>query len=177
MVHMACLPEGTVALRDEIARAYAIPSSSMAKILQSLVRARLLRSSRGVHGGFTLARAPGSITLLDIMEAIEGPLGLTDCTPDAKSCEWSRECPASRVWHRVQKEIVGILRKADLHTLASSSRRTGRVVYLPTNGSRKGRGKAAWPGPPVATEGRRGGGGRLEPAGSRPRGGSNPSGA
>jgi hypothetical protein len=56
MIHLACLPEGGLALRSEIAEAQAIPASFMAKILRSLVRARLLRSSRGVNGGFSTAQ-------------------------------------------------------------------------------------------------------------------------
>jgi len=71
MIHLSCLPEGGVALRSEIANAQNIPTSFMAKILRSLVRARLLRSSRGVNGGFALALSPSEINMLDIVEAME----------------------------------------------------------------------------------------------------------
>ena len=80
MIHLACLPDGGQALRDDIAQAENIPSSFMAKILRSLVRAQLLRSSRGVNGGFALARAGSEINLLEIVEAVEGPLHLTMCS-------------------------------------------------------------------------------------------------
>ena len=62
MIHLACLPEGSQSLRDEIAESQGIPSSFMAKILRSLVRAELLRSARGAHGGFALARHPHEIS-------------------------------------------------------------------------------------------------------------------
>ena len=65
MIHLACLPDGRVAMRHEIAEAQGIPSSFMAKNLRSLVRARLLHSSRGVNGGFGLARAAREISLLE----------------------------------------------------------------------------------------------------------------
>ena len=70
MIHLACLPENGHALRDQIATSENIPSSFMAKILRSLVRAGLLNSARGVNGGFSLARDPEEVSLLDIVEAV-----------------------------------------------------------------------------------------------------------
>ncbi len=130
MIHMACLPEDTVALRSEIAQAYSIPSSFMAKILRALVRARLLRSTRGVHGGFSLARSATEITLLDVIEAIEGPLALTDCTGEPSGCQWSVDCPAHPVWMNVQERIAEILKGNTLESLVSSPRRHRNVVAI-----------------------------------------------
>jgi len=129
MIHIASLPEGAVALRSDIARAQGIPSSFMAKILRSLVRARLLRSSRGVHGGFALARSASEITLLDVVEAIEGPLSLTDCTPDPEGCERAHECPANTVWVAVQQTMANMLQSTSLEALVSAPRRNHRVVF------------------------------------------------
>jgi Rrf2 family transcriptional regulator, iron-sulfur cluster assembly transcription factor len=128
MIHIASLPEGAVALRSEIARAQGIPSSFMAKILRSLVRARLLRSSRGVHGGFALARSASEITLLDVVEAIEGPLSLTDCTPESDGCVRSEECPAHVVWLSVQTKMADVLSGTSLEELVSARRRNNRVM-------------------------------------------------
>jgi Rrf2 family protein len=128
MIHLACLPEGGVALRSEIANAQNIPTSFMAKILRSLVRARLLRSSRGVNGGFALALPPSDINMLDIVEAIEGPLSLTDCTPSPAGCVWAMDCPASTVWVRVQESMKDTLRESTLEDLVSTPRRNGRVA-------------------------------------------------
>lgn len=132
MIHLACLTEGGVALRSEIAEAQNIPTSFMAKILRSLVRARLLRSSRGVHGGFALARAASEINMLEIVEAIEGPLSLTDCTPATAGCAWALECPASTVWVMVQDNMRETLRRATLEDLVSTPRRNGRVTNSST---------------------------------------------
>src|SRR5215510_14151138 len=110
MLHMACLPEDGVALRSDIARIQSIPSSFMAKILRSLVKAGLLRSTRGVNGGFALARPATEISLLDIVEAIEGPLGLVDCLEEPCACELADECPAQPVWANVQSQMAGLLR-------------------------------------------------------------------
>ena len=128
MIHLACLPEGSTALRSEVAEAQKIPGSFMAKILRRLVRARLLHSSRGVKGGFCLAKPASEISMLDILEAIEGPLSMARCVPDARGCEWSSGCPAAAVWSRVQFAVTDILRNADLEALVSARRCNGRVV-------------------------------------------------
>ena len=130
MIHLACLPDGSMAMRNEIAEAQRIPSSFMAKILRSLVRARLLSSSRGVNGGFALARPASEITLLDIIEAIEGPLSIASCVPDPRGCTWACDCPAAPVWAKVQGSVQGILSEATLETLVSTPRRNGRVEGL-----------------------------------------------
>jgi len=122
------MPEGAVALRSDIAEAQGIPPSFMAKILRSLVRARLLRSSRGVHGGFALARAASRISLLDVVEAIEGPLSLTNCTPDPAGCARSDECPATSVWLEVQRKMAEVLKGTSLEDLISVQKRSARAA-------------------------------------------------
>ena len=131
MIHLACLPPERVALRSQIAEAQDIPSSFMAKILRNLVRAGLLRSSRGVNGGFALARPAAEITMLDVVEAIEGPLQLLDCVPDATRCIHARKCPAGPVWTEVQAGIRRILGATSLEQLVSAPMRRGRLVSLP----------------------------------------------
>jgi len=128
MIHLACKPEGDFVLRTDIAEAQRIPTSFMAKILRSLVRGGLLRSSRGVNGGFALSRPAAEINMLDVVEAIEGPLALTDCTPHGRSCTWYHECPASLVWCRLQDTMREMLRAVTLEDLVSTPRRNGRVT-------------------------------------------------
>jgi len=127
MIYLSCLPDGGIALRSEIAESQNIPTSFMAKILRSLVRARLLKSSRGVNGGFSLARHTGEISMLEIVEAIEGPLALTECVPSPTGCEWSADCPASYVWMKVQENVKDTLRATTLEDLVSTPRRNGSV--------------------------------------------------
>jgi Rrf2 family protein len=129
MLYIASLPEGRVVLRSEVAEAQKIPPSFMAKILRSLAKAGLLHSSRGVHGGFTLAHPAAEISLLDVVEAVEGPLALTNCVPDPEACEHSANCPANSVWAKVQDQISDVLRSASLEALVSAPRRQGRVVF------------------------------------------------
>ena len=117
MIHLACLPDGGVALRSEIAEAQYIPTSFMAKILRSLVRARLLRSSRGVNGGFSLARPTGEISMLEIVEAIEGPIAVNRCTATPVQCDKVDQCAVHPVWQKAQDYLVELLKSTTLEEL------------------------------------------------------------
>lgn len=129
MMHLGSLPEGGVALKDDIAHAQHIPPSFTAKILRQLVKAGLLRSARGVNGGFGLAREASKINLLEIVEGIEGPLHLNECTPDPEHCTLSHDCPVSVVWLEVQNQMTALLRETTLEALLAAPRKNRRVVY------------------------------------------------
>jgi Rrf2 family protein len=133
MIHLGSLPEGGVALKDDVAITESIPSSFMAKILRQLVKGGLLRSARGVNGGFGLSRPATEINLLQIVEAIEGPITLTECSPDPENCTRAHDCPASSVWFEVQKQMTGLLERTTLEALVSAPRKNRKVVYTITN--------------------------------------------
>jgi Rrf2 family protein len=90
----------------EIERAQDVPRQFAAKILQKLARAGLVRSVRGVNGGFRLTRAPRDITLLDVYEAASGPLCLNVCVANKKSCDRSGTCPVHPVWIALSRELA-----------------------------------------------------------------------
>jgi Rrf2 family protein len=141
MIHIACVPEGQPAMGNEVARMQGIPSSFMAKILRRLVRAGLLRSSRGAHGGFFLARLATEVNLLDVVEAIEGPLTLTTCSTEPDGCQWAPDCPASSVWYQVQQQMADVLRTASLESMVSAPRKKGKIslnVVSPQDFARSG---------------------------------------
>lgn len=131
MIQLASLPSGGSALRTEISDRQAVPSYFMAKVLRRLVDAGLLRSTRGVRGGFSLSRPATEITMLDVVEAIEGPIALTRCATDPPDCPVACGCPASLVWSRVQDQMRTTLRGATLECLVGAHRRNGRVERLP----------------------------------------------
>ena len=129
VLYLGSIPDDGIALKDDIAAAQNVPASFMAKILGKLVRAGVLRSARGVSGGFALAKAPSEITTLDVVEAIEGPIQITDCVPDPEHCTLSHDCPMSTVWSEVQKRISELLGQTTIESLVSARRKDGRVVY------------------------------------------------
>jgi Rrf2 family protein len=99
-----------VVMVNEIARAKRIPKSFLSKILQKLARAGIVRSIRGVKGGFRLAKGPESISILDVIEAIEGPVVMNHCAIDKRLCSLSNSCSAHPVWVNVRRKVEDILK-------------------------------------------------------------------
>lgn len=121
MIHMAMLPPGSRPNCGMLARIGEIPEHFVLKILQSLVRARLIQSQRGAGGGFTLAVAPQEITLLEVVEAIEGPTALNTCLSHGIGCSRKAWCPAHVVWAEAQEAMTAVLRRATIAALAEKA--------------------------------------------------------
>ena len=96
-----------------IAKEQNIPPSFLAKIISQLSIAGLLHTSRGARGGVTLARDPKDITLLEVVEAIDGPIQLNECVGDSGVCTFEDKCPIKPVWCDAQDELVTRLRKTN----------------------------------------------------------------
>jgi Rrf2 family protein len=112
MVYLAQLEPTKKASTWKIAKEKSIPPSFLAKIVSQLSVAGLLQTSRGAHGGVSLAKPPESISLLDVVEAIDGPILLNDCIGDASTCVYDDSCPLKPVWCDAQKMLVEHLSKA-----------------------------------------------------------------
>jgi len=96
-----------------IAEEQRIPPSFLAKIVSQLSIAGLLHTSRGARGGVTLARHPKDITLLEVIEAIDGPIQLNECVGDEGKCSFDDECPLRPVWCEAQEDLITRLRGAN----------------------------------------------------------------
>jgi Rrf2 family protein len=118
MVHLATLPAGTRVQRAILAQATDVPDSFLSKVLQELVAANFVASKRGVDGGFELAMAPEQISLLDVVQAIEGPLQLNTCVGADGECHRSVSCAAHLVWIEAQDAVVRVLKSANIASLA-----------------------------------------------------------
>lgn len=94
------------AATSQIAQEQHIPPSFLAKIISQLSIAGLLQTSRGARGGVMLARDPASITLLDVVEAIDGPIALNECVTDESACTFSPDCPLHPIWCEAQEDLV-----------------------------------------------------------------------
>ncbi len=101
----------------EVAHAMHIPKSFLAKILQRLTKNNILISTRGVKGGFKLAKKPTGISLLDIMMSIQGPATINVCVIDSKNCRLSANCSVHPVWVGIRKEVEKRLRKQTIASL------------------------------------------------------------
>lgn len=98
------------AATSTIAQEQRIPPSFLAKIISQLSIAGLLHTSRGARGGVMLAREPKDITLLEVVEAIDGPIMLNECVGDSSTCTFDKNCPLKPVWCEAQNELVARLK-------------------------------------------------------------------
>lgn len=90
-----------------------IPPSFLAKIISQLSIAGLLHTSRGARGGVTLARDPSEITLLEVVEAIDGPIQLNECVENPAACSFTKNCPMRPIWCDAQEDLVKRLRSTN----------------------------------------------------------------
>ena len=110
MLHLARMGNSERAATSAIAKEQNIPPSFLAKIISQLSIAGLLHTSRGARGGVTLAREPKNITLLEVIEAIDGPIQLNECVQGKGVCTFEDNCPVRAVWCDAQDELVKRLR-------------------------------------------------------------------
>ncbi len=110
--YLTTLGPDSRAATSKIAAEQHIPASFLAKIVSQLSVAGLLKTSRGARGGVSLARSPKDISLLDIVEAIDGPIKLNECVGDG-SCAFHDECPMRPIWCDAQNDLVERLSTTD----------------------------------------------------------------
>ncbi len=109
VLFLSGLDNGRRAPTSEIARKQHIPPSFLAKIVSQLSVAGVVQTSRGARGGVSLARAADEISLLEVVEAIDGPIMLNECVFDANACVFGDDCPVHDVWCNAQKTLVKTL--------------------------------------------------------------------
>ena len=115
VLYLAERNDATVTPLSEISEAREIPEKFLAKIFQSLSRAGIVRSHRGVRGGFTLAKNPAEVTIKEILEAIQGPYHLIKCIKDKEICEKSDFCALRELLRAAEERLVSVFEE---HTLA-----------------------------------------------------------
>jgi Rrf2 family transcriptional regulator, iron-sulfur cluster assembly transcription factor len=117
ILYLAKQPQGKVALVADIARSEGVPESYLAKIFQDLARGGVLVSHRGAKGGFSLVRSLREVSLLEVIQAIEGPIALQPCLDDRQGCDQIGMCVVSDVIRKAQTEMVRVLESTSLENL------------------------------------------------------------
>jgi Rrf2 family protein len=130
--------EGPVQL-ETLAQVQRLPERYLAKIVQDLRRAGLIRSVRGARGGYMLARAPAAIEVLDIVRCLDGSVAPTECVDDPAVCVSAPKCVAREVWARVNDAIVDVLESVTLQDLVD--RRVQKLGNQAAGALRNGRTK------------------------------------
>ena len=106
-------------IRD-IAKSQQISEKYISRLVIALRRAGMVRSVRGVNGGFHLAMKPETITLLDVIEVMEGPLSIVDCVSKPKSCTHSADCAPREIWCKLNEDIRGLMSGVTLADVLAS---------------------------------------------------------
>jgi Rrf2 family protein len=137
--HLAMRADGGSASAREISEAYAIPLELLAKILQRLVRARLLVSVQGTRGGYRLGRPAAQISVADVIQAVDGPVTVTACSPDDHACGQYTTCSIRDPLWKIKNRILEMLTTVSVAELAAdqpsgvaqpSAPKVSRMVFV-----------------------------------------------
>ena len=120
VTYFASNPEDALKSKHEIAQALHLPEEFLSKILQRLVKANIVESIRGTHGGYKLIEQPSDISLKSVIEVFEGEMHMIDCNKsNFKDCGRQNNCgPLQHVMFQVEDEINHILSNVSFRELA-----------------------------------------------------------
>jgi FeS assembly SUF system regulator len=105
---------GDVLSAPDLAEHAGLEAPTVAKVLKPLAQAGLVEGFRGANGGYRLARDPAAISLVDIVEAMEGPLGMTECSLHDGQCGIEQSCGVRANWRRINDVVADALRGVSL---------------------------------------------------------------
>jgi Rrf2 family transcriptional regulator, cysteine metabolism repressor len=109
----------------EIAARERIPRQFLEKIVQELIHKGLVRSRRGPHGGYVLARPAGQVTFKDVIEALEGPISLNVCVGEHPDCFLLGTCGMQRVWQEGQRRVLDLFETTTIASVRGAGRAPG----------------------------------------------------
>jgi len=129
MRHLAFMPKDCCCSARELAQGHGIPPALMAKLMQRLARRGLVAATHGIKGGYRIARPARSISLRDVIEAIDGPLAMTDChDPESERCPQDSACTVKRPLLEIQARIAAVLAQTSVQDLGGSPARPMRIA-------------------------------------------------
>lgn len=114
-------PDGSVSVK-EMADNQTISVKYLEQIMSSLKSAGLVRSERGVHGGYWLTRSPKDITLKDVVQSLEGSSMLVECLHEPVRCPKGKNCPTREVWNELQHAMEDVLENRTLQDLVDKKK-------------------------------------------------------
>jgi len=117
-MHLASAEPGAYASIADIARQWALPVAFVRRVIARLVRAGILETLRGQNGGVRLARPVEDISMLDVVEAMEGPIRLNRCLDDDETCPFAGRCPVQLEWGNVTEALRSSLASVRFDELA-----------------------------------------------------------
>ena len=118
MTHLAVCGDDDAHNARELASCANLPSPVVSKLLKSLTRAGLLVSQRGAKGGYSLARSADEISVVEMITAFEGPLGITECTTHPGVCAQESTCHVRDPWTQINGAVTSTLENITLADLS-----------------------------------------------------------
>lgn len=143
MKHLAMRADGAASSSArEISEAYDIPLELLAKVLQRLVRARLLVSVQGTRGGYRLGRQAAAISVADVIQAVDGPVTMTACSDTDHNCDQFTKCSIRDPLWKIKNRILEALTTVSLAEMAvesdapppAAAHTVSRMVFVPPIG-------------------------------------------
>ncbi len=123
MIELGLQPPNTFLAVRQVSHRTDVPKAFLHKITADLVRAKLIYTQTGPSGGLALQKEQCTISLLDIIEAIEGPVCLNVCLIRPQECNRDFLCPAHAFWGKLQMMVVAELRQTTLDLMVEEARR------------------------------------------------------
>ena len=138
LAHLAGAP-GAVCSAAEVSDTTGIAVPTVSKLLKSLARAGLVTSTRGTNGGYQLARPAHEISAASVIDALEGPVSITECSASDSHCDYESICNVGNAWQRINVAIRRALEDIDLTDLtrANSPVPSFRFAGLPVTVEKK----------------------------------------
>ena len=122
LIDLAMHDPGKPRMLRDIAESQQISEKYISRLVIDLRRAKLVRSVRGVNGGFHLAKPPEKITLLEVLETMEGPLSVVECVRSPEKCKRQTLCPARNIWAQLNDGIRELTRNITLDDILNAYR-------------------------------------------------------
>gem|GEM_PF-200307 len=123
VLHLACLEPGVQVTIAEIAEKRLLPAPFVRRVVGKLVAAGLLVTTRGMGGGVRLARAAAEISLLDVVQALEGGVTLNPCVDNPRACPLATACPVHQTWTEASWQLEAMLGAVRFDELAARTQR------------------------------------------------------
>lgn len=121
LAHLAANP-AVVCSAADVSTATGIAPPTVSKLLKSLARAKLVSSTRGANGGYQLARDPTDVSAADVIDALEGPVSITECSASDSHCNFEHVCSVGNAWKRINLAIRQALEEVSLDDLLRTNR-------------------------------------------------------
>jgi len=126
LAHLSTIPAGESTNNKTVAKECKIPERFLANIVHSLSKSGIIKSRKGMNGGISLAKDSSKITLRDVVEAIEGNIGLVDCQKSERICQIESVCNVKHFWDDQNEKILAPLNNTTLEDFLSYTNSTVR---------------------------------------------------